>query len=1469
MTGSTNSHVLPLCWSSINECTYSYYSYYPTVYNGASYANSGTNSLKFYSYNYVGGSTNYDPQDQYAILPEMEGISALRMRFNARKYSASYNATFTVGVMTDPADASTYVALDTITPAAASYEPFKVMFNKYEGEGKYIAIKMDAATSSYRGVHIDDIVIDSIPTCLEPDSLHAVLTRGNGSIATLNWAAGAASAWEVQYGMKADFADALTANANEPSLNLTDLTADSTYYARVKAICSETDQSGWSETVSFVPTYAITINNGTNTSSYVPLYGYYVDMGTQSQFIVPEKEIAAIQWDSITQLTFYSSTTAAAWTGAQFDVYVAETTDTVLNAMLDWTSMKKIVNSKHLELANKQMVVTFDAPFQYQGGNLVFGIKEVVTGSDVSCSWYGKSGVSGNSIYLYGSNPTGTGTKSNFNPKMKIDHVAGVMPSCFVVKNIAVSNITSSSAVLNWTPGEESQNAWQVVYSADPAFDLANVAAEDIHDVAALPYAIGELATETSYKVYVRANCSDEENEDYSLWSELFTFQTASACQTPSDIQASEIGTTSALISWNTYGQTGFNLLYTDGTAADTIYNVESPYVLTGLTAKTSYGVKVQAACAAENVWSQMSTFKTAYGIPFEEKFAETSIPADWSQYAGLLNNVLNGTARTTASFWYFGTANNVFDSHARLNIYGTSRNHWLETPEVNIVGDVQLSFDLALTVFTSGSSAAPTAGAQEDDKFAVLISTDNGATWSVLRQWDNAGSEYVYDEITNDANGQQEVINLSAYNGQSIKIAFYGESTVSGGDNNLHIDNVLIDFVPSCIKPTGLNISEVKAHTAKIAWTAEEGQNAWQIAYDTIASARPDTLANILDVTENPYVLSNLAAAHTYYVYVRANCGEQDGFSKWTDAKSFTTTVACPAPKNLEAVLTPGNGTVATLNWVAGAEEAAWIVEYSMNADMSDSIAVAVEDTTLALEGLTAETTYYARVKADCGELDGTSAYSAIISFKPTAAYLLTVNEGAATNSYVPIYGSYVDDETQRSQFIIPEAALEELEWDSIKSLTFYASQASVDWGAATFEVYLAEAPEATIVAEADWAAMTKVMNAASLSVVDNQMVITLDAAYQYQGGNLMIGIKQGATGTWKSASWYGVTANGASMGGYGPGSNFAQRNFLPKMTINYVPGVAPACPNPKNLQVLSVSADSASFSWKEVEGAAWEYAVALASAAEPAEYIAVEAGAHSIAIGDLEAETTYVFYLRRACGEDGYSDVLSIEFATLEIIESVPYAENFEAAKAWKLINDATNAWIIGNATSNGGEKALYISNDDGASYAYGEATTASFATKLVNFDLADTTYVFEYDWKALGEYDEEDGALDYLRVGLVPATTTIVAGNSELPATWIALDGDAALYGETEWQHKRVELAVEPGLYKVVFVWINDDADSEGEPAAIDNFSISLKPAAGTGLDGNAAIENKAVKFIKDNHVYILINGAVYDVTGRRVK
>ena len=898
MTGTTSSstNILPLCWDYINTTTYSTYSGLPQVYKSTA-SHSGENLLRFYSYNYVGGSTDYDPQDQYAILPEMANISGLRMKLFARKYSSSYDATFYVGVL----DGENFDTIASFSPTSATdYVQYTILFNEYAGNGTHIAIMMPASTSSYRSVYIDDVVVDPIPTCLEPQDLTVTLTKGNGSVAELNWAAGAASNYVVEYGLNEDFTEAIAVPVDTNVINLTGLTAEATYYARVKVVCSENDESPWS-VISFVPTYTIIVNEGTTTNSYVPVYGTYVDDGTTSQFIIPEEELQVITWDSITKLTFFSSTASVNWGAAQFEVYMAPISATSLSSMEDWTNMTKVMDAKSLSIADKQMEVILDYPFQYQGGNLLVGFKQTVTGSYVSASWYGKS-ATGASMSAYGTNAA---AQRNFLPMMQIDHVAGVAPSCLKVKDIQISDITASSATLAWTNGAEDQEAWQIVLSLDEEIDLAEATPID---VASNPFALADLENDTTYYVYVRANCGEG---DFSEWSRMKSFHTAKACQTADDLAVEALTSTTATVSWNTYGQTGFNLRYYAGTDTVLVENVETPYQIQGLEAGTIYYFQVQTACSIteeepEGEWSAAYGFKTAYGVPFSEPFnsSPTASGGEWIQASGLLADILSGEAQLTSasSGWTFtSSSTGVFgDPHIYCNIWSTSSKKWIISPAIEVNGNVQLSFDMALTK-SSTAHTAITPGNQADDKFAVLITTDNGATWSVLRQWDNAGSADVYDNISTE--GAEYTINLSAYSGNGIYFAFYGESTVSGGDNYLHIDNVLIDIIPACPKSTGLHIEALGANEVTLAWNAEEDVT-WE--YGLV----PDTVENFVpadaDFTgvamTNEVTIDTLAEQTAYLFFMRKVCGEEKSEILYQAFKTIQTPAALPYDDDFEA---------------------------------------------------------------------------------------------------------------------------------------------------------------------------------------------------------------------------------------------------------------------------------------------------------------------------------------------------------------------------------------------------------------------------------------------------------------------------------------------------------------------------------------------------------------------------------------
>ena len=187
------------------------------------------------------------------------------------------------------------------------------------------------------------------------------------------------------------------------------------------------------------------------------------------------------------------------------------------------------------------------------------------------------------------------------------------------------------------------------------------------------------------------------------------------------------------------------------------------------------------------------------YTFPWLEDFGTTTNfpPLNWSRLTGLYPSE---TPTSTTSGWAYDDFANVVTTpqnmSARLNIWSSSTKYWLVTPPIAIPGTgYELKFDLALTTF-SGIATPPTPGAQPDDRFIVLISDSPLMTNpTVLREWNNTGSAYVYDNIS--PSGENHIISLNTYSGTKY-LAFYGESTVSGGDNNVYVDNVIVRLTPA-----------------------------------------------------------------------------------------------------------------------------------------------------------------------------------------------------------------------------------------------------------------------------------------------------------------------------------------------------------------------------------------------------------------------------------------------------------------------------------------------------------------------------------------------------------------------------------------------------------------------------------------------------------------------------------------------
>ena len=288
----------------------------------------------------------------------------------------------------------------------------------------------------------------------------------------------------------------------------------------------------------------------------------------------------------------------------------------------------------------------------------------------------------------------------------------------------------------------------------------------------------------------------------------------------------------------------------------------------------------------------------------------------------------------------------------------------------------------------------------------------------------------------------------------------------------------------------------------------------------------------------------------------------------------------------------------------------------------------------------------------------------------------------------------------------------------------------------------------------------------------------------------------------------------------------------------------VTPTCRRATELAISNVTYSSATVSWTPATTDQDTFVVAYGTGTNPDSLTSVVVtGTTSLTMSALNDATQYNVFVKAMCSATDESEwSASASFFTMQIPVPVTttnfFKDDFEGNVNWLFANDALNKWAVGTAVNNGGAKALYISNNYGASNVYSTgATQWTYAQKALT--LGEGQYVVSFDWKATGESN-----YDYLRAFLVPANITITAGmppvpdaapysfRTTTPAGWISLDGSSKLNQQSSWV-TRVDTAniATAGDYNLVFLWVNDGSGGSQPPAAIDNVKMVYKPVNAT--------------------------------------
>ncbi len=288
----------------------------------------------------------------------------------------------------------------------------------------------------------------------------------------------------------------------------------------------------------------ITLNDGEATSSYVPVYGYYADAYTRSQFIIPAKDLVDASNCYITKMTFYSTKSAVDWGNAEFKISLSEPAVESFSSDESYAfkedGLTEVFNGS-LSVNNGVMVVEFDTPYQYGGGNLLVDFSQVTPGNYSSVVWNGVAAEGGSILgFSYASlEAINNNANMGFSPKVTFEYELNVDTDCLKPADFAVSDITAHTATLSWTERGTS-NSWKVFYMAKDDKEATEVVANEN------PFTLTGLEPETTYLVMIAPTCDEQKR------TEVLQFTTTVACFAPEDVVV-EPNSTSATIAWTGY----------------------------------------------------------------------------------------------------------------------------------------------------------------------------------------------------------------------------------------------------------------------------------------------------------------------------------------------------------------------------------------------------------------------------------------------------------------------------------------------------------------------------------------------------------------------------------------------------------------------------------------------------------------------------------------------------------------------------------------------------------------------------------------------------------------------------------------------------------------------------------------------------------------------------------------------------
>ena len=897
------------CWTRSYDPNDSYYS--PYVYDYASH--DGSRSLYWYW-------DSYDNFNPVITLPAVDtnvlDITNLQVSFWAMNNSSYADAPmFLVGVMSDPAVATTFQAVDTVVATSESWTHYECPLDRYTGHGNLIAIKAGVTTGNgYWYAYLDDFTIDTIPNCMHVGDL-AMLSNTSTSV-TIGWTErGTSTEWEIAI----DTAFTTTPTADTSVLDSTHatiggLTSGTTYYIWVRALCGSSEASPWEGPIEVVPNSYTMVPNATDTI-YMCGGVIYDDGGPNGTYSNSQNTTVVIMPTDSSALV---SVSGISYTESTYDyLTIYDGIGASGTSLWDDYGVSSLTNFGPITSTTGPITLVFhsDGSVTYDGFTV---------------------------------------------------HVDCIPTHCRVTGVMLNPATAESSTQLSLVWNNNGAIYYQLEYGIAGFTQGSGTTANAYTNNAT----IAGLTPMTTYDVYLRSICGVE---DTGVWVK-YTFQTG-FCDGMTYVENYDASMSNTTSSYGPIGYSTYNYSYVQ-TIIDSAHLADLSGDITAFAFQPS---NTDASSYFTNMTVYMSNvpesdLSAGYIHPDStHQFVKVIDSAnfnytttDWQMHVFDTtftwdghSNILFAVHREHGS-WSSGASFKAHSTSTAKTRYSYQDSGPYDYTTIGSGYTLNSSGDIRL--FSCNASACPQ---------PTIVSTTNNYESATIT-WTGDGNNYEVNIKESAATTWPTTDiavtgNTYTFNGLQPTTSYTFRvrqdcNADSAGYSEWTIDGFTTDSLP-CFAPDSLHVTAVTNSTATFDWTPVSSESAWEI-HVWYSGSLNDTFA----INTRPATISGLNAGVTYQAAIRALCGSAHNIEgDWGDTITFTTAV-CPDVTGLGTRNVTANSV--DVYWNPDPMAQQWIIEYGFHGfDLGTGTQVTTSLTTYTINGLIDDMEYDFRVRAVCGD--------------------------------------------------------------------------------------------------------------------------------------------------------------------------------------------------------------------------------------------------------------------------------------------------------------------------------------------------------------------------------------------------------------------------------------------------------------------------------------------------------------------